>query len=95
MRHEAIYLLYPNVTSIIDDEGVFDDDNNSVEVDESAVESKVSELEEALKAKQYAKDREHEYPLIQDCIHALLDGGETLKKLKAKRVVIKAKFPKP
>ena len=43
----------------------------------------------------YQKDRLKEYPSIQDCIHALLDGGDTLTDLKAKRAEVKAKYPKP
>ena len=43
----------------------------------------------------YQKDRLKEYPSIQDCIHALLDGGDTLTDLQAKRAEVKAKYPKP
>ena len=43
----------------------------------------------------YKDDRRFEYPSIQDCIHALLDGGETLTELQAKRTAIKEKYPKP
>ena len=44
---------------------------------------------------QYQKDRIKEYPSIQDCMHALLDGGDTLTELQAKRAEVKAKYPKP
>lgn len=46
-------------------------------------------------ATQYQRDRLQEYPTIQDCIHALLDGGDTLTELQAKRAKVKAKYPKP
>ena len=36
-----------------------------------------------------------EYPNHNDCIHALLDGGDTLTELQAKRQATKLKFPKP
>jgi len=36
-----------------------------------------------------------EYPNHNDCIHALLDGGDTLTDLQAKRQATKLKFPKP
>ena len=39
-------------------------------------------------------NREKEYPLLQDCIHALLDGGDTLTDLQAARQVVKDKYPK-
>ena len=43
----------------------------------------------------YQFDRMREYPSIQDCIHAILDGGDTLTELQAKRSAIKEKYPKP
>jgi len=36
-----------------------------------------------------------EYPNHNDCIHALLDGGDTLTDLQAKRTAVKDKYPKP
>ena len=40
-------------------------------------------------------NRRNEYPNHNDCIHALLDGGDTLTDLQAKRQATKLKFPKP
>ena len=40
-------------------------------------------------------NRLNEYPNHNDCIHALLDGGDTLTELQAKRQATKLKFPKP
>ena len=45
-------------------------------------------------AKQYQRDRQAEYPSLQDCIHALLDGGDTLTDLQAARQAVKDKYPK-
>ena len=42
----------------------------------------------------YVNKRLGEYPHWQDCIHALLDGGETLENLQNLRQSIKAKYPK-
>ena len=39
-------------------------------------------------------NREKEYPSILDCIHALLDGGDTLTDLQALRQAVKDKYPK-
>ncbi len=39
-------------------------------------------------------NRLNEYPNHNDCIHALLDGGDTLTELQAKRQEVKSKFPK-
>ena len=35
-----------------------------------------------------------EYPSVLDCIHALLDGGDTLTDLQAARQAVKDKYPK-
>ena len=39
-------------------------------------------------------NRQAEYPSLQDCIHALLDGGDTLTDLQAARQAVKDKYPK-
>jgi len=39
-------------------------------------------------------NRRKEYPNHEDCIHALLDGGDTLTDLQTKRTAIKNKYPK-
>ena len=40
-------------------------------------------------------NRQSEYPGLLDCIHALLDGGDTLTDLQAARQAVKDKYPKP
>ena len=42
----------------------------------------------------YINKRLEEYPHWQECIHALLDGGEHLEDLQSKRQSIKTKYPK-
>ena len=42
----------------------------------------------------WIKNRQAEYPSLQDCIHALLDGGDTLTDLQAARQAVKDKYPK-
>ena len=42
----------------------------------------------------YSRKRIAEYPNLMDCIHALLDGGDTLNDLQAKRKAVKSKYPK-
>ena len=43
---------------------------------------------------QWKRNRQAEYPTLQDCIHALLDGGDTLTELQSKRTATKTKYPK-
>jgi hypothetical protein len=42
----------------------------------------------------WIRNRQTEYPSLQDCIHALLDGGDTLTDLQAARQAVKDKYPK-
>ena len=54
MKHEAIYSLYPNVTKINGDVAM-DNDDNIIEYDVSAVDTKATELETAEANKATAK----------------------------------------
>tara|TARA_X000000368_G_C22980464_1_gene689676 strand:- start:41 stop:346 length:306 start_codon:yes stop_codon:yes gene_type:complete len=58
------------------------------------IQTKLDELQAIEDAKQYQRDRKAEYPSIEDCIHALLDGGDTLTDLQALRQAVKDKYPK-
>jgi hypothetical protein len=57
------------------------------------LEIKDAELKVARDAVQYQEDRRREYPSIEECIHAILDG--TLEEVQAKRAAVKLKYPKP
>jgi len=58
------------------------------------IEAKQAELQTVYDNKKYQRDRVSEYPNLQEAIHALLDGGDTLTELQAKRTAIKTKYPK-
>ena len=58
------------------------------------IQAKLDELQAVEDAKQYQRNRQAEYPSLQDCIHALLDGGDTLTDLQAARQAVKDKYPK-
>ena len=59
MKHEAIYNLYPNVRSVNEtDDGIFtayDENNNLINIDMSAVETKAVELQTAYNNEQETK----------------------------------------
>ena len=55
---------------------------------------KMAELQAEYDAEKWKRNRQAEYPTIDDCIHALLDGGDTLTELQAKRTATKTKYPK-
>ena len=51
-----------------------------------------AEYEDYIAANAYKEKRRAEYPTIEDCVHAILDGG--LDELQAKRQAVKQKYPK-
>ena len=59
MRHEAIYNTYPNVKWIDDGLGAFDENGNSVTIDEAKVDAEIKRLQAEYDAKQYQRDRQY------------------------------------
>ncbi|BAQ90662.1 hypothetical protein [uncultured Mediterranean phage uvMED] len=62
---------------------------------DDVIQAKLKELEDEYEKQAYSRSRKQEYPDLQECIHALLDGGDTLTELQTKRSEIKQKYPKP
>lgn len=65
--------------------------DNAVMPTEEEVNAKIAELT----VPEWKLNRQAEYPSLEDCIHALLDGGDTLTDLQAARQVVKDNHPKP
>ena len=65
-------------------------DDTAVMPTEEEVNAKIAELT----IPEWSLNRQAEYPSLQDCIHALLDGGDTLTDLQAARQVVKDNNPK-
>jgi ABC-type Na+ transport system ATPase subunit NatA len=95
MRSEAIMKIHPEVTTINGDNEAWDENGDLVVIDETKVAEEIEKIKAEEKLILYKSQRASEYPSIQDCIHALLDGGDTLSELQAKRTAIKEKYPKP
>jgi len=70
-------------------------DGNPTNITNEQILAKQAELQTEYDAEQWKRNRQKEYPNHEDCIHALLDGGDTLTDLQAQRTVIKDKYPKP
>jgi hypothetical protein len=88
MNHKAIYKLYPNVVVISEEFGVFDKDNNKVEIDMDVVNAWVDP--EAYKAK-----RQAEYPPFTDYLDGIAKGDQAqIDKYIADCNAVKAKYPK-
>ena len=88
MNHKAIYKLYPNVVVISEEFGVFDKDNNKVEIDMDVVNAWVDP--EAYKYK-----RQAEYPPMTDYLDGIVKGDQAqIAKYIADCQAVKAKYPK-
>ena len=59
---------------------------------EAEIATAVKAYEDQWNAQEYARNRKAEYPTIEECVHAILDGG--LDELQDKRQVVKQKYPK-
>jgi hypothetical protein len=68
--------------------------NGTTPIPKADIEAKMVEVQAEYDAEQWKRNRQSEYPSHEDCIHALLDGGETLENLQTLRQTIKTKYPK-
>ena len=68
--------------------------NGTTPIPKADIEAKMTELQAEYDAEEWKRNRQAEYPSMDDCIHALLDGGDTLTELQAKRTATKTKYPK-
>ena len=57
LDHEAIYKAYPNATLIDDKLGAFDKDNNSINIEQSKIDSARNALDAEAAAIKYKTDR--------------------------------------
>ena len=69
--------------------------NETTPISKADIEAKITELEIEFNSEEWKRNRQAEYPSHEDCIHALLDGGNTLTELQEKRQAVKTKYPKP
>ena len=70
-------------------------DGNPTNITNQQILDKHAELQAAYDALEWKRKRQRWYPNSVECVHALLDGGDTLTDLQAKRTAVKEKYPKP
>ena len=92
-RDKAIRIVVDQPCRILNETKVFDANGNVIEYDETKVAEEEKRLQAEYDASQYQRDRQQEYPSLQECIHAILDND--LETLQAKRTAVKTKYPKP
>jgi len=95
---EAILKINPNAQVIVRGDDIntceIEWHNGTTPIPVADIEAKMVEVQADYDAEEWKRNRQAEYPTLQDCIHALLDGGDTLTELQAKRTATKTKYPK-
>jgi hypothetical protein len=86
MNHQAIYNTHPTVVSIDDGKGAMDANGNPVTLDQALVDTETARLQAEYDSKEYARNRQAEYPEIGDQLdmlwHAIDTGDWTAAKVK-------------
>ena len=92
-KQEAIHNLVGGAISCIGDDFIYHD--GQTPPTDAEYKTEMDRLEAEYNAQEYARNRETEYPSIQECVHAILDNDNNeLDTLQAKRAEIKLKYPK-
>ena len=98
MIAEAILKINPNAEVVVRGSDIntceIEWHNGTTPIPKADIQTKMNELQAEYDAEQWKRNRQAEYPTHEECIHALLDGGDTLTDLQTKRTTIKNKYPK-
>ena len=91
---EAIQSLHPTAQFVLKGGELTWQSEDITEPTDAEITAEQTRLQAEYDAKDWERNRQSEYPGLQDCIHALLDGGDTLTDLQAARQAVKDKYPK-
>ena len=92
----AILAINPNAQVSVNAEDInqITWNGGTTPISKADIQAKQAELQAAYDALEWKRNRQKEYPDAIECVHALLDGGDTLTDLQAKRTAVKDKYPK-
>ncbi len=92
---DAIKNLEPNAEFVLVDDVITEWHSEDItQPTDEAIATEQARLQAEYDAKDWERNRQAEYPSLENCIHALLDGGDTLTDLQAARQVVKDNNPK-
>ena len=91
---EAIQSLVPNAKCGLLAGEIVSWNSEEAQPSEEEITAEQERLQAEYDALAWKRNRQSEYPSTLDCIHALLDGGDTLTDLQAARQAVKDKYPK-
>ena len=95
-KFDAIKSLQPNAEFVMVNDVITEWHSEDItQPTDEAIATEQTRLQAEYDALAWKRNRQAEYPSILDCIHALLDGGDTLTDLQALRTQVKSDNPKP
>ena len=89
---KALNSLRPNAEWVVRGDVIEWLDSEYTEPTKAEIDAEIVRLQAEYDAQQPIRNRKAEYPSIEECVHAILDGE--LDALQEKRTAIKAKYPK-
>ena len=91
---DALLSLTPNAKYVLKNNELTWLSDDITQPTDAEITAEQTRLQAEYDALAWKRNRQAEYPLLQDCIHALLDGGDTLTDLQTARQAVKDKYPK-
>lgn len=92
---QALQSLLPDVQVVMIEDEISQWLDDRPQPTDAEISEEQSRLQAEYDAKDWERNRQAQYPSIEDCIHALLDGGDTLTDLQVARQLVKDNNPKP
>ena len=94
MRDTAIRNTHPSVVTINGEVDAFDQDGNSVTIDQSLVDAEVTRLQAEYDSQEYARNRASAYPPIGDQLDMIYHAGLGGDAFQAAISAVKQEYPK-
>ena len=94
LKIDAVLSLVPNAKCDMKGGVITVWNSEETQPTDAEITAEQTRLQAEYDALAWKRNRQSEYPSVLDCIHALLDGGDTLTDLQAARQAVKDKYPK-
>jgi len=94
LKIDAVLSLVPNAKCVMRGGVITVWNSEETQPTDAEITAEQTRLQAEYDALAWKRNRQSEYPGLLDCIHALLDGGDTLTDLQAARQAVKDKYPK-
>ena len=94
LKIDAVLSLVPNAKCVMRGGVITVWNSEETQPTDAEITAEQTRLQAEYDALAWKRNRQSEYPGLLDCIHALLDGGDTLTDLQTARQAVKDKYPK-